>query len=86
MEMSEKLAKLKELQEVLAEKYDFEAKLEELPKSLEGSTASLERFKQDFIAKNSEYETKKAEVANKQERKKIYPIIYMDGYGMEEEN
>ncbi len=68
MEMSEKLAKLKELQEVLAEKYDFEAKLEELPKSLEGSTASLERFKQDFIAKNSEYETKKADVASLREQ------------------
>ena len=68
MKMSEELEKLKELQEVLAEKYDFESKVEELPKSLEGSTVSLEKFKQDFIAKNSEYEAKKAVVASIKEQ------------------
>ena len=63
MQMSEELDKLKSLQEVLAEKYEIEAKVEELPKTLDGSTESLERFKKEYIEKNSEYEAEKAKVA-----------------------
>ena len=48
MQMSEELDKLKSLQEVLAEKYEIEAKVEELPKTLDGSTESLERFKKEY--------------------------------------
>lgn len=63
MQMSEVLDKLKNLQDVLAEKYDVEAKVEELPKSLVGNTESLDRFRKEFIEKNAEYEAEKAKVA-----------------------
>lgn len=63
MQMSEVLDKMKSLQDVLAEKYDLEAKVEELPKSLDGSTESLDRFKKEYIEKNAEYEAEKAKVA-----------------------
>lgn len=67
MQMTEELEKLKNLQNVLAEKYEIEAKVEELPKSLGGSTESLERFKKEYIEKNKLYEEKKAEVARLKE-------------------
>lgn len=63
MEMSEVLNKLKSLQDVLAEKYDIEAKIEDLPKELEISTETLERYKKDYIEKNAEYEAEKTKVA-----------------------
>ena len=49
MQMTKVLDKLKDLQDVLAQKYELEGKIEELPKSLDGSIESLERFKKDFI-------------------------------------
>ncbi len=61
MQMKEKLEKLKNLQDVLAEKYDIESKVEELPKSLVTETDLLDRMKKEYIQKNSEYEDKKAE-------------------------
>lgn len=63
MQMSEVLDKLKNLQDVLAEKYDIEAKVQELPSTLEGSTEGLERFKKEYIDLNAEYEAEKAKVA-----------------------
>lgn len=63
MQMSEELDRLKSLQEVLANKYELEAQVEELPKSLDGETESLDRFKKEYILKNTEYEEKKAQVA-----------------------
>ena len=59
MQTTEILGKLKDLQEVLAEKYRIEAKMEELPKSLSGSLESLEQFKKEYIEKNAEFETEK---------------------------
>ncbi|MBB5218310.1 nucleic acid-binding protein [Treponema rectale] len=59
MQTTEILSKLKDLQEVLAEKYRIEAKMEELPKSLSGSLESLEQFKKEYIEKNAEFETEK---------------------------
>ena len=53
MQKTEILGKLKDLQEVLAEKYRIEAKREELPKSLSGSLESLEQFKKEYIEKNA---------------------------------
>ena len=47
MQMTEELERLKSLQDVLAEKYEIEAKVEELPKTLDGSTESLDRFKRE---------------------------------------
>lgn len=61
--MTEELEKLKNLQDVLAEKYEIEAKVEELPKTLDGSTESLDRFKREYIEKNKLYEEKKDIVA-----------------------
>ncbi|HAZ95896.1 C4-type zinc ribbon domain-containing protein [uncultured Treponema sp.] len=63
MQMTEELEKLKNLQDVLAEKYEIEAKVEELPKTLDGSTESLDRFKREYIEKNKLYEEKKDIVA-----------------------
>ncbi len=62
MQMTEILDKLKSLQDVLAEKYEIEAKKEELPKSLDGSVEGLTRFKKEYIENNAEYETEKSKV------------------------
>ena len=58
------IEKLKELQEVLAEKYEIQAKTDDLPKNLTGSTESLEQFKKDYIAKSAEYEAEKQKVSS----------------------
>lgn len=63
MQMTEVLDKLKNLQDVLAEKYEIEAKVEELPKNLDDKTEVLDRSKKQFIDKNTEYEEEKAKVA-----------------------
>lgn len=63
MQMTEILDKLKKLQDILAEKYELENKITELPKTLDGSNESLERFKKEYIEKNAEYEAEKAKVA-----------------------
>ena len=63
MHMTETYDKLKKLQKILADKYDLEAKKDELPKTLVGSSESLERFKKEYIEKNAEYEAEKAKVA-----------------------
>lgn len=62
MQMTEILDKLKSLQDVLAEKYEIEAKKEELPKSLDGSVEGLTRFKKEYIENNAEYEAEKSKV------------------------
>ena len=64
MEMTEeKLDKFKKLQDVLAKKYELENKLEELPKTLDGSTESLERTKKEYIERNAAYEAEKSKVS-----------------------
>lgn len=60
--MKEKLEKLKSLQDVLAERYEIESKVEDLPKRLIGNTESLERERKEYIQKNSEYENEKNHV------------------------
>lgn len=63
MEMSvENRAKLERLQEVLKEKYEIEGKKEELPKEYEVSKETLERYQQDCISKEAEYQAEKAKV------------------------
>lgn len=62
MQMKEKLEKLKSLQDVLAERYEIESKVEDLPKRLIGNTESLERERKEYIQKNSEYENEKNHV------------------------
>lgn len=56
MEVVEKLDKLKELQDILAEKYELEAKIEEAPLKLTSQEELLSRLKKQFIEKNSTYE------------------------------
>lgn len=64
MKMSEEIrAKLEKLQDVLVEKYKIETNIQELPKELEVSTDTLERYKKDYIEKNAEYESEKAKVS-----------------------
>ncbi|MBP5156789.1 MAG: nucleic acid-binding protein [Treponema sp.] len=64
MKMSaENRDKLMKLQDVLAEKYEIEAKMQEVPNALEVSTELLEHYKKDYIEKNAEYEAEKAKVA-----------------------
>ena len=63
MQMTEVLDKLKKLQDILAEKYELEDKITSLPKTLDGSNESLERFKKEYIEKNAVYEAEKAKVA-----------------------
>ncbi len=62
MQNKEVIDKLKKLQDILAQKYDLEAKIKELPKSLDGRVESIERFKKEFIEKNAEYEAQKEKI------------------------
>lgn len=62
MQITEVLDKLKKLQDILAQKYELEAKINELPKSLDGRNESLDRFKKEFIEKNAEYEAEKDKI------------------------
>ncbi len=64
MKMTEEnRAKLEKLQDVLVEKYRIEADIQELPRELEVSTDTLERYQHDWIEKNAEYESEKAKVS-----------------------
>lgn len=62
MQTTETIEKLKKLQVVLNDKYDRERKIRELPKSLDGSTLSLEKFKKEYTEKYSVYEAQKVKV------------------------
>jgi predicted nucleic acid-binding Zn-ribbon protein len=54
--------KLKELQDVLVQKYELEAKVEEAPKQLSAQDELLARLKKEYIAKNTNYESVKDKV------------------------
>ena len=54
--MVEVFDKLRELQEVLAEKYDLQAQIEEAPKELSSQDELLARLKKEYIEKNAIYE------------------------------
>ena len=53
---------LKELQNILVEKYDLEAKVSEAPKQLSSQDELLARLKKEYIAKNTEYDELKEKV------------------------
>lgn len=55
--------KLKQLQDILVEKYDLQAKVDEAPKQLDSQEELLERMKREFIEKNTEYEAVKENVS-----------------------
>lgn len=61
--MIEVFDKLRTLQEVLSEKYDLQAQIEEAPKKLSSQDELLARLKTEFIAKNAVYEEVRSKVA-----------------------
>lgn len=63
MEMSEIFDKLKELQVVLAEKYEIKDNVDNLPKSLNSSMEGLEQFKTEFLQKHEECKAEKEKIA-----------------------
>lgn len=62
MVMTEVFDKLKELQDVLAEKYTLEQKIEESPKRLSSQDELLSRLKKEYIERNAKYEEARAVV------------------------
>jgi predicted nucleic acid-binding Zn-ribbon protein len=54
--MVEVFDRLRELQDVLAKKYDLETKIEEAPKDLSSQDELLARLKKEYIEKNAIYE------------------------------
>ena len=62
METTEIFERLKTLQNILVQKYDLEAKIEEAPKQLSSQEELLSRLKKEFIVKNADYETIKDKV------------------------
>jgi len=53
---------LKNLQEILVQKYELEEKIEEAPKRIGTQEEALSRDQKEFIAKNADYEAKKSVV------------------------
>ncbi|MCR5724551.1 MAG: nucleic acid-binding protein [Treponema sp.] len=62
MVMTEVFEKLKSLQEILAEKYSLEVKIEESPKKLVAQEELLARLKKEYIEKNTVYEDVRSKV------------------------
>jgi predicted nucleic acid-binding Zn-ribbon protein len=56
MVMTEIFEKLKSLQDILAEKYEIEGKIEEAPKRLGAQEELLARLKKEYIERNNIYE------------------------------
>lgn len=66
MVMTEVFDKLKDLQDVLAEKYDLEAKINDSPKQLSSQDELLVRLRKEFLETNACYEGVKQEVGQLQ--------------------
>ncbi len=62
--MKEVFENLKELQDVLSEKYSIEAQIDEAPKSLTTQDEDLHLKKKEFIVKSAAYEEKRKTVGN----------------------
>lgn len=59
MEMSVVFDKLKSLQDILSEKYEIEASINDAPKALSNQEEALSQRKKEFIEKNKAYEEKR---------------------------
>lgn len=66
MVMTDVFDKLKDLQEVLAEKYELESKISDSPKQLLTQDELLVRLRKEFLETNGSYEKVKAEVGQLQ--------------------
>ena len=64
METTEIFERLKTLQNILVQKYDLEAKIEEAPKQLSSQDELLARMKKEYIEKNKSYEEVKERVTH----------------------
>lgn len=62
MVKTEVFDKLKELQDVLSQKYEIQSQIEEAPKRLSSQDELLARLKKEYIEKNSIYEDAKEKV------------------------
>lgn len=63
LEMTEVFENLKKLQDILAQKYSIERKIEDVPKQLASQEELLARLKKEYIEKNTKYEALKEKVA-----------------------
>lgn len=66
MVMTEVFEKLKELQSILAEKYELKGKIESAPKQFSSQDELLVRLKKEFVEKNAVYEQVKSEIGGLQ--------------------
>ena len=64
MEMKEVFAKLKDLQDILAQKNDLEAKISDTPRMLDEQSVLLNKLQDEFLKKNSAFEEVRAIVAH----------------------
>jgi predicted nucleic acid-binding Zn-ribbon protein len=58
MTMEQVFAKLRDLQEILSQKFEIEQEMEDIPKILATRTELLNRMKKAYLEKTQEYETK----------------------------
>ena len=68
LEMNEVLENLKKLQDILAQKYALERKIEEAPKQLSSQEELLSRLKKEYIEKNAKYEALKEKISDIKEQ------------------
>ncbi|AFG37561.1 zinc ribbon domain-containing protein [Spirochaeta africana] len=62
--LQETFEKLRELQEIIAEKFAIEAEIQEIPKTLSTKTDVLQRMKRSFIERNEKYESTRKHLAD----------------------
>ncbi len=62
--MKEVFEKLKDLQAILAEKYDLETKISDTPRLLDEQKQLLAKLKEEFLKKNADFEEVRARVSH----------------------
>lgn len=62
LDMSKVFDNLEKLQGILSEKYQIQAKIQEVPKQLSSQEELLSRLKKEYIEKNSKYEELKVKI------------------------
>lgn len=84
METHETFEKLKDLQGILAKRYDLEKQLADAPNELVQQEQTLNSFKKEFIDKNEKYESVKSQVlATRLELEKTVKIREQAELGMD---
>lgn len=62
--LQETFEKLRELQDIIAQKFAIQAEIQEIPKTLSTKTDVLQRMKRSFIERNEKYETTRKHLAD----------------------